>query len=121
LVAIVPAAASCAELGDAVLFAVAKHCPRLVDANFSSVARVSDSGVSALASSCPELESACFAFCSQLTNVAVVALATHCPQLTEVRLTSPLSPLLLVLGCIVGFGGFGVSPMLCLAVWLLTC
>jgi hypothetical protein len=104
----------CTQLGDAVIFATAQHCPLLrtvslpqgtsdaavvklaegcpllrhLDARYTAV---SDAGQAALATHCPKLENVCLMSCREFTAEIVRALVKSCAHLAKVTLPTHLA------------------------------
>jgi hypothetical protein len=73
----------CKQLGDAVIFATAEHCPLL--RRVSLPQGVTDAAVVKLAENCPQLTHLDARYAAN-TDAGLTALATHCPGLEKVCL-----------------------------------
>jgi hypothetical protein len=73
----------CPQVGDDAVFAVAEHCPRLLE--IKCPPNVSDASMVKLAEGCPQLTSV-FLSKSMVGDPGVTALAMHCPKLSALYL-----------------------------------
>jgi hypothetical protein len=78
----------CSQLEDGAVFAVAEHCPRLLE--IKCPPNVSDASMVKLAEGCPQLTTV-FLSISVVGDAGVAALATHCPKLTALYLRGSIN------------------------------
>jgi hypothetical protein len=71
---------------DAVVLALAEHCPHLTRLRFHSARLLTNTSVIALACRCPGLNHLALSHCTHLTGSSIRALAEHCPRLQELYL-----------------------------------
>jgi hypothetical protein len=71
---------------NAVVLALAAHCPQLTRLRFHCAKLVTDASVTALAHGCPRLNHLALSHSAQLTSRSILALAAHCPDLQELYL-----------------------------------
>jgi hypothetical protein len=74
------------SLTDQALWALADHCPGLLEVAVDSGSAFTDSGVVRLAKECPQLRKLDLTYSQQCTEASIIALAAHCPQLEVINL-----------------------------------
>merc|ERR1712086_611200 len=76
------------NIDDAVIIALAEHCPALTDISVGNCISLTDAAIIALADRCPALTRISVDNCKYLTNAAIIALAEHCPTLISVDVSN---------------------------------
>merc|ERR1712086_144750 len=76
------------NIDDAVIIALAEHCPALTDISVDNCKYLTNSAIIALAEHCPTLISVDVSNCKNLTDAAIIALAEHCLVLTRISVIS---------------------------------